>query len=281
MDQQACSFTFNDFFQTIARSFSRVRNDEEFCDVTLVSDDLIPVSAHKLVLSSTSEYFRTVLKQSKQAQPMVCLEGISSKELIQVLDYVYDGEVRLEQSNLQRFLELAQRFKLEGIEEQKPPPVQNWFQSLETKSEYPDPQIDLEEKIDFDENDDDDVDIDDEVEIDEFELEESFSNGTQKRENKEYRYIKRENMSIKFDNEVITNVDDLKKKVNQQVIKKMNGTFACKICGKICTKMSNMKEHIETHFEGIMFACSNCGREFTSRSTLRSHNIRAHKRSES
>ena len=45
-------------------------------------------------------------------------------------------------------MELAQRFKLEGIEEQKPPPVQNWFQSLETKSEYPDPQIDLEEKID-------------------------------------------------------------------------------------------------------------------------------------
>ena len=90
MDQQACSFTFNDFFQTIARSFSRVRNDEEFCDVTLVSDDLIPVSAHKLntayqlrnnSLTIQSPTFYTPFAPHRHQNPLLSSKGFDYTQL--------------------------------------------------------------------------------------------------------------------------------------------------------------------------------------------------------
>ena len=46
---------------------------------------------------------------------MLCLEGVTSQELNNVLDYIYNGEIQIYQDNLDRFLDVAQRFKLEGL----------------------------------------------------------------------------------------------------------------------------------------------------------------------
>ena len=106
---------WNDFQSNAARAFSNLRKEDDFYDVTLVSDDRIHVSAHKLVLSACSEYFKSILKQNKHSNPMLCLQGINSNEMNNVLNYIYNGEVEVSQDNLDRFLELAQRFKLEGL----------------------------------------------------------------------------------------------------------------------------------------------------------------------
>ena len=36
-------------------------------------------------------------------------------ELTNVLDYIYNGELQIYQENLERFLEIAARFQLEGL----------------------------------------------------------------------------------------------------------------------------------------------------------------------
>ena len=46
---------------------------------------------------------------------MICLEGVTDADLNRVLDYIYNGEVQLYQEDLDRFLVIAQRFKLEGM----------------------------------------------------------------------------------------------------------------------------------------------------------------------
>ena len=49
-------------YQTnIVNSVGKLRNDDEFVDVTLVCDDK-RISAHKVILSACSDYFKEVFK---------------------------------------------------------------------------------------------------------------------------------------------------------------------------------------------------------------------------
>ena len=109
------SLKWNDFQSNVSRTFSQLRSEEEFFDVSLVSDDEKMMSAHKLVLSASSPYFKHILTHNKHSHPLLCLDGVSSGELQFVLDYIYQGEVQIYQEQLDRFLEVAQRLKLEGL----------------------------------------------------------------------------------------------------------------------------------------------------------------------
>ena len=109
------SLKWNDFQSNVSRTFSLLRSEEEFFDVSLVSDDQKMMSAHKLVLSASSPYFKHILTHNKHSHPLLCLDGVSSGELQFVLDYIYQGEVQIYQEQLDRFLEVAQRLKLEGL----------------------------------------------------------------------------------------------------------------------------------------------------------------------
>ena len=112
------SLKWNDFQSNVSRTFSQLRSEEEFFDVSLVSDDQKMMSAHKLVLSASSPYFKHILTTNKHSHPLLCLDGVSSAELQCVLDYIYQGEVQIYQEQLDRFLVVAQRLQLEGLTSQ-------------------------------------------------------------------------------------------------------------------------------------------------------------------
>ena len=115
MSEKFC-LKWNDFHSNVSKSFALLRNEEYLYDVTLVSDDNKQVAAHKLVLSACSEYFKNLFKNNNKHQhPLLCLDGISSKDLTTVLDYIYNGEVQIYQDDLDRFLTIAQKLKLEGL----------------------------------------------------------------------------------------------------------------------------------------------------------------------
>ena len=104
------------FFQiNVSKAFSKLRHEEELFDVTLVSDDEVHISSHKLVLSACSDFFKNILRQSSHANPLIFLSGIKSKELNFVMDYIYNGEVQLYQNNLDSFLDIAQKLKIDGL----------------------------------------------------------------------------------------------------------------------------------------------------------------------
>ena len=65
--------------------------------------------------SSCSEFFKNIFKNNNHSHLLICLDGITSAELENILNYMYDGEVNIFQDDLDRFLAVAQRFKLEGL----------------------------------------------------------------------------------------------------------------------------------------------------------------------
>ena len=64
------SLKWNDFEANASKSFRNLRKEEHFYDVTLVSDDQQFVSAHKLILSASSEFFKNILKLSSHSNPL-------------------------------------------------------------------------------------------------------------------------------------------------------------------------------------------------------------------
>ena len=106
---------WNDFTTNTTKTFGLLRKEDFLQDVTLVGEDNHQVAAHKLVLSSCSEYFKNIFKNNKHSRPLLCLEGITSQDLDNILNYIYEGVVNIYQDDLDRFLSVAQRFKLEGL----------------------------------------------------------------------------------------------------------------------------------------------------------------------
>jgi len=104
----------NDFEKTISTTWQKLRNDKDFCDVTLACDDN-QIQTHKIILSSCSPIFKDLLKQNKHNHPLLYLRGVSYSELVNLLDFMYQGEVNIANEDLNSFLALAQDLKVQGL----------------------------------------------------------------------------------------------------------------------------------------------------------------------
>ena len=245
------SLKWNDFDANVTNSFRKLRTEDDFYDVTLVSSDYKQVSAHRLVLSACSDYFRNILTHSKHTNPLLCLEGITAHEISQVLDYIYNGELQIYQENLERFLQIAQRFQLEGliggdnnfessdkvVEDQ--PPGEVYKEDWQPKKTEPTCN----------------------------QLVSDFRSVV----TKPIRTIQDLN-SAEFQN-----LEDLDQKIRELMVRDSDGMHRCTICGKVSKHSGHIREHMELHFEGLSFPCSHCEKEFRSRHSLRTHLNRDHK----
>ena len=241
MSEKFC-LKWNDFNSNVSKSFGLLRNEEYLHDVTLVSDDNKQVSAHKLVLSACSEYFKNIFRNNNKHQhPLLCLDGLSSNDLTNVLDYIYNGEVQIFQENLDRFLAIAQKFKLEGL--------------LGDTNEK-------EEETYFDNANN--------VKKEEENNQEFYVTATEYLEKEVFQKAKQPlKVKGKIDGTIALNengeeVNDLDAKLLEHVQRLPDKSMQCKICGHKATHLPNLKNHIETHMEGLSFPCHICGKSSTS-----------------
>ena len=105
---------WSDFESNISKAFSELKNDEDFCDVTLACDGNM-VQAHKVILSACSPYFRYLLKSNKHPHPLLYLKGVKYEEIKSLLDFMYDGEVSIAQDQLSSFLAVAEDLQVKGL----------------------------------------------------------------------------------------------------------------------------------------------------------------------
>lgn len=71
-DEQFC-LRWNDFQQCIKTTFTDLRDEGEFMDVTLSCDGGEQVKAHKVILSACSVTFRALLKKNPAQHPVIVL----------------------------------------------------------------------------------------------------------------------------------------------------------------------------------------------------------------
>ena len=74
---------------------------------------------NKVLLQSTSFQRYRPLSPVKLTNfndhPLLCLSGVNSQDVKNVLDYIYNGEVKMVEEEFEQFLKIAKRFKLEEL----------------------------------------------------------------------------------------------------------------------------------------------------------------------
>ena len=106
---------WNDFQETVLSSFKDLRHDKDFTDVTLACEDGKQLAVHKVVLSSVSPLFMSLLKSNKHQHPLLYMRGMKSEDLVAIIDFLYLGEANVHQDNLDSFLSIANELKLKGL----------------------------------------------------------------------------------------------------------------------------------------------------------------------
>ena len=225
---------WNDFQSTISQHFKQLRDENDFFDVTLVSEDLKQFQTHKIVLTSCSSFFTPILKTNVHAHPLIYLSGVDSANLQLVLDYIYQGEVQLYQEQLDLFLDVAQKLQISGL--------------LGGKSEEYDA---------VKENNQTGPKFNNEIQ--------NFDDS----ENERYFFESKE--KVNPISVIGHNQEEINQKIKELLIKESD-MYKCTVCGKMSKDNRNMRRHVEVHIDGLNYQCSLCGKSFRSGDSFRKHN---------
>ena len=88
MASERLCLKWNDFQENAQSSFVELRSDTDFTDVTLACDDQ-SIKAHKVVLSTSSPFFKKLLKNHPHPQPLIYMKGMKFVDLHAIIDFLY------------------------------------------------------------------------------------------------------------------------------------------------------------------------------------------------
>ena len=253
MSEKLC-LQWNDFRDNVINTFGKLREDDNFTDVTLVCEDGKEIYAHKVVLVASSPVFANMLRKSKHFQPypIVYMRGVKSNDLLAIMDFLYKGEANVYQENLDSFLAMAEELQLKGLTGKYDVDT---IAQTETSKMLNDRK---ESKSTF---------------------ESEISRPT--RENHDNPEITAGTVALTSHQsgnllELLHASDQMLEKTGKKM---PNGKpmYRCSVCGKESEK-GGVRNHIETaHMEGISIPCKTCGKCFRSRNLLSQHNFNNHR----
>ena len=108
---------WNEFDNCASATIKTLWSDNAFTDVTLVSDDDKQIQAHKVILGSSSSFFRKILNSNLNKHLFIYLKGIGYSEMNALLRFMYLGQTEVEQENLEKFMNAARELKVRGLHE--------------------------------------------------------------------------------------------------------------------------------------------------------------------
>jgi len=115
MAKDRYAISWNNFPAHLQNSHQDLFQHKLFADVTLVSDDMKQVSAHRTILCSASPIFKQLLTLSPiKSNPILFLKGIMYEDLESLLQFIYLGETKVYEQRIEEFCNLAEDFDLES-----------------------------------------------------------------------------------------------------------------------------------------------------------------------
>lgn len=123
MSSQRFCLRWNNHQTNMLSVFDQLLHAETFTDVTLAIEGQY-LKAHKMVLSACSPYFQQIFVNHPEKHPIVILKDVPFKDMKCLLDFMYRGEVSVDQDRLAAFLRVAESLRIKGLTEvndDKPP----------------------------------------------------------------------------------------------------------------------------------------------------------------
>lgn len=285
---------WNDFNSSIPTSYPSLREERDFIDITLISDDELKFDAHKVVLSASSTFFKNILRgTSKNVNTLLFLNGVKSSDLQLVLDFVYNGEVKLLQESIPSFLEATSKLRISGLSEPTPEATSPPVNSMESTDLTDFQEFLTNDRIESNDNSFNEYfeepfnNIQNRITHEEQIKGENMIPGPEinsdppliKEENKELELSKSQPNQfpppvIIYDFKGNTDIELLDAKIAEYAVKLDGKKYKCGVCDRPNRDRSGIGHHIETHFAGLSFTCELCEKEFKSREAIRKHKQR-------
>lgn len=116
MASQRFCLRWNNHQSNLLSVFDQLLHAETFTDVTLAVDGQY-LKAHKMVLSACSPYFNSLFLNHPEKHPIVILKDVPYADMKSLLDFMYRGEVSVDQERLTAFLRVAESLRIKGLTE--------------------------------------------------------------------------------------------------------------------------------------------------------------------
>ncbi|XP_076386522.1 zinc finger and BTB domain-containing protein ttk isoform X2 [Megachile rotundata] len=116
MASQRFCLRWNNHQSNLLSVFDQLLHDESFVDVTLAVEGQL-LRAHKMVLSACSPYFQALFVGHPDKHPIVILKDVPYVDMRSLLDFMYRGEVSVDQDRLTAFLRVAESLRIKGLTE--------------------------------------------------------------------------------------------------------------------------------------------------------------------
>ncbi|KAB7494326.1 Longitudinals lacking protein [Armadillidium nasatum] len=109
---------WNNYHTFLSDSVKLLQENQQFIDVTLVTAEGNYINAHQLVLAACSTFFRSFIKANSAKHPIILLPSdIRFPELKAMVEFMYTGQVCIQQDRLQAFIKGARYFRIKGLED--------------------------------------------------------------------------------------------------------------------------------------------------------------------
>merc|ERR1719300_575450 len=92
MSQESFMLKWKFFNENASSTLHDVATENNFTDITLVSDELKSFKVHKFVLSANSPVMKNMLMMNQHSHPLIYLKGIQGQELECLLQIMYIGK---------------------------------------------------------------------------------------------------------------------------------------------------------------------------------------------
>ena len=256
------SLRWNDFQENISSAFSSLRDDTDFTDVTLISEDGLQLQAHKVILSASSPFFMNIFKINRNPNPLLYLKGFKAKQLHSIIDFMYHGVAEIQQENLDGFLAVAEELQLKGLTGRAQQKEECTKETMTNPAqEVMRPEI---------------------KEVSKYISEQEFY---------KQEYTPNPSTTLMTTNGPVSQVSfngqtaaDLKALV-WSMISQSGSVLTCTVCGKTKDKAidtqanHHMASHVESlHVDGVTYDCTRCDNTFRSKPALHKHTHKEHKR---
>ena len=246
MHQEKYSLSWQTHSDHLKRMMKELMMNEDFSDVTLVTDDKKEIKANIHVLRTCSPVFKDILKKEKNLNSIIYLRGVQFTEMESIIQFVYLGETTFYKERMAEFFAVAKSLEIEELcnaESETNDEPEDDYQASEPIS----PTETLEEQTN-----------ESECKMEALQERVVVGNGKYECEECSKTYSNRKGLSFH------------KKSVHQGL------RWPCGQCDYQATQQSNLNVHIRSQHEGIKFECDQCDYMASQKHHLIRHNKNKH-----
>ena len=245
MHQQKYCLTWNSYSDHLRSMLKALMMNEDFSDVTLVTEDRQHIKANIFVLRACSPVFRDILKKEKGSSQIIFLRGVQYSEMESIIQFIYLGEATLSEERMKEFISVAKLLEIEEL----------CNAEFETKDES--------------------LQSDPVTSKDKMEEQTVVLDHKTKQENEERRDVVSTNS--KFECEKCHKTYSGRGALHNHKKSTHEGAlYACSHCDYQATRQEKLTVHIQSRHEGVKYTCYQCGYQVTQQCNLTRHIKSAH-----